>query len=162
MAISWLVRHEDKSYGPFSLEQLQSLVAGGRLIPDSPVSLDGQIWTSAGKVKGLVFPDLAPTPGRPMPVLAGPGGPDSAGGATVATADPAASQAAAVSGPAEPEMGFLASTPSRPGKTPLRLAKKNNDSGLVAILGAAAAFLGLAMVGAYYVFLSPSKETALG
>jgi hypothetical protein len=55
-------------------------------------------------------------------------------------------------------MEFLASTPSRPAKLPLQTAKKNNDSGLVVILGAAAVFLGLAMVGAYYVFMSPSKE----
>jgi hypothetical protein len=172
VANSWLVRHQDKSYGPFSLEQLQSLVASGRVIPDSPVSLDGQIWTSAGKVKGLVFANLAPTPGRPIPLspvqAAAPIPLAVQPGLTGARADvPLASAAtpapaAADSGPSEPEMEFLASTPSRSAKAPLRLAKKNNDSGLVVVLGAAAVFLGLAMAGAYYVFVSPSKETALG
>ncbi len=160
MAISWLVRHQDKSYGPYTLEQLQALVAGGRVIPDSPVSLDGQIWTSAGKVKGLVFANLAPTPGRPIPVS-----PVQAAvpiPLAVQAVPMAAQPAAVISGPAEPAMEFLASTPSRSAKTPLPLAKKNNDSGLVAILGAAAVILGLATVGAYYAFVSPSKETVLG
>ena len=166
MAISWLVRHQDKSYGPFSLEQLQSLVASGRLVPDSKVSLDGQIWSSAGKVKGLTFSKLAPTPGRPIAVSPVP----VAAPIPVAVqpivvqpvaVQPAAVQAAAVSGPSEPGMDFLAPTASRPAKTPLRLAKKSSDSATVGMLAGVAVFLALAMVGAYFAFLSPSKETAV-
>jgi hypothetical protein len=43
----------------------------------------------------------------------------------------------------------------------LALAKKNNDSATVVILGAVAVFAGLAMVGAYFAFMSPSKEAAV-
>jgi hypothetical protein len=164
VANSWLVRHQDKPYGPYTLEQLQALVAGGRLIPDSQVSLDGQIWTSASKLKGLVFPNVAATPRRPTPVspiqaaAAIPMGAQPApGAAQAATPRPAVSAAAAVSGASQPGTEFLASTASRSAKMPSRLAKKNN-LGLVVILGAVAAFVGLAMAAAYYVFVSSSKE----
>jgi hypothetical protein len=176
MAVSWLVRSQDRSYGPFSLEQLQSLVASGRLVPASPVSLDGQVWTSAGKVKGLAFSNLAPVPGRPIPfspahaatpipVAVQPMAVQPMAVQPVAVqpvaVQPVAMQPAGVSGPSEPGMEFLASAPSRPAKTPLPLAKKNSDSGLVAVVGAAAVFLVLATVGAYYAFISPSKEATL-
>jgi hypothetical protein len=51
----WWVRFPEKISGPFSLEQLQRLVANGRITPDHLVSRDRTEWQVASLIAGLVF-----------------------------------------------------------------------------------------------------------
>jgi GYF domain 2 len=51
----WWVRFPEKMTGPFSLEQLQKLVANGRVTPNHLVSSDRVEWQPASLVAGLDF-----------------------------------------------------------------------------------------------------------
>src|SRR5437879_5459130 len=65
------VRHQGKTSGPFSEEELRSMIADGRLQPESLVSVDGRKWLRAGRSNGL-FPAPPPLPIKAPPVTPPP------------------------------------------------------------------------------------------
>ena len=55
------VHHNHKSFGPYSLEQTNSLLVAGRLNPDDLAWLEGTPeWTSLANVPGIVWVPPAP------------------------------------------------------------------------------------------------------
>lgn len=56
MSKTWFVKVKGETKGPVESRQLQMMAAIGVVTPETPVSLDGQKWSVASKVKGLEFP----------------------------------------------------------------------------------------------------------
>ena len=80
MKNEWFIRQHQKTFGPFSEQQLQQLALDGRFTADAQLSVDGQSWFPATKVAGLTFPamshgskPLTPSPrSSPIPTVAPP------------------------------------------------------------------------------------------
>lgn len=60
MSKTWFVKLDGETKGPVDSRQLEMMAAIGAVGPDTPISLDGQKWSVASKVKGLEFPEASP------------------------------------------------------------------------------------------------------
>lgn len=60
MGQEWYVETSFGRSGPFTPADLRKLAQAGTITPESLVSLDGENWSPAARVKGLVFPDAPP------------------------------------------------------------------------------------------------------
>ncbi|NQT15968.1 MAG: DUF4339 domain-containing protein, partial [Planctomycetes bacterium] len=60
MGQEWYVQTSSGKSGPFTPANLRKLAQTGKITPESLVSLDGENWSPAARVKGLVFAEAPP------------------------------------------------------------------------------------------------------